>query len=37
MKTLKTRRIRGDLMEVFKILKGIDIVEEQSGGLYKRA
>jgi hypothetical protein len=29
MKTLETRRIQGDLIEVFKILKGMDYVAEQ--------
>ena len=29
MTTLETRRIRGDLIEVFKIMKGFDKVEEQ--------
>jgi hypothetical protein len=41
LKTLETRRIRGDLIEVFKILKGFDNVNEQffqqSGGKYKGA
>jgi ribonuclease P/MRP protein subunit RPP40 len=29
LKTLETRRIRGDLIEVFKILRGIDNVDER--------
>ena len=29
MTTLETRRISGDLIEVFKIMKGFDKVEEQ--------
>jgi hypothetical protein len=29
MTTLETRRIRGDLIEVFEILKGIEDVKEE--------
>ena len=29
LKTLETRRIRGDLIEVFNILRGIDNVDER--------